>query len=82
MLGHDGMWRTDAGGPLGDILLCGVVGGIASKDEVLVACCGLQVDLRMHAIQVSTTDVNWYICTGTHRVYGVGWASQAGSLGG
>lgn len=82
------MWHTNAGGPLGDILLCGVIGGIASEDEVLVACCGLQVNLRMHedlktsAIQVSTIDVNLCICIGTHGVYGVGWASQAGWLGG
>ncbi len=80
------MWHTNAGGPLGDILLCGVIGGIASEDEVLVACCGLQVNLRMHedlktsAIQVSTIDINLCICIGTHGVYGVGWLGLSGRL--
>ena len=45
---NEGQRHTNTSSPLGDVLLCRVEGGIASEDEVLVACGGCQVDLSAH----------------------------------
>ena len=53
--------RTNASTPLGDVLLVGVKGGLASKDAVLVACCGLQVNLHMHMSPIRYLPQAWVL---------------------
>lgn len=48
------MGHTNTSAPLGDVLLCRVKGGLASKDDVLVTCCGLQVNLHVQNSTIST----------------------------